>query len=140
MPPSGPEQPLTPSSTAGRGFASCMNRLIEWPWLAWWAWLTGWHSPAPERRRHSHPWSAPGNNTILQQQGCAHRSPRHLANSAVPGKRLFCCWFGLGALQIALKRGRREGRKRYIIPQLYPERYSVCSSNIILEFSFCEAA
>jgi hypothetical protein len=72
-------------------------------------------------------------------------------NSAVPGKRLFCCWFGLGSLQIALKGGGREGgreggkkggkiEKRHIISQLYPERYSLCLSNIILGFSFREAA
>lgn len=66
----------------------------------------------PERRRHSHLWSAPGSNTIRQQQGCGRLSPHRLVNSAVPGKRLLYCWFGLGFLQIALKRGREEGRDR----------------------------
>lgn len=101
-----------PSSTVGRGIASCTNWHIEWPRLAWWAWLTEWHSPVPVRRRRSRLWSAPGSNTIRQLRGCGHPSPPHLASSAVPGKRLSCCWFGLVSLQIALKNGMEEGKRK----------------------------
>lgn len=65
--------------------------------------LTGWRSPGPGRRRRSHPWNVPESSTMWPPPGRRRPRPHRPANSAAPGKRLFCYWSGLDFPQIALK-------------------------------------